>query len=79
MPPKGATSHPPKPPSNVPLSAAAQQQRANSAGIAEFELPKTNLTKLAKGSIPDNVKMQQDVVLALLRGSTVFISYLTAA
>ncbi|KAK8866137.1 hypothetical protein IAR55_001288 [Kwoniella newhampshirensis] len=79
MPPKGATSHPPKPPPDAPLSAAAQQQKANSAGISEYELPKTNLTKLAKGSIPDNVKMQQDVVLALLRGSTMFISYLTAA
>ena len=27
--------------------------------------------------IPDNIKMQQDVVLALMRGSTLFISYLS--
>ncbi|EAL17541.1 hypothetical protein CNBM1070 [Cryptococcus deneoformans B-3501A] len=47
--------------------------------MGEYELPKTTLTKLAKGSIPDNVKMQQDVVLALLRGSTLFISYLSPA
>ncbi|CAD6575340.1 MAG: hypothetical protein TREMPRED_001357 [Tremellales sp. Tagirdzhanova-0007] len=59
-----------------PLSPAAAQQIANSTGIADFELPKTSLIKLAKGSIPDNVKMQQDVVVALLRSSTLFISYL---
>ncbi|KAL0241971.1 hypothetical protein I308_106145 [Cryptococcus tetragattii IND107] len=79
MPPKGSTIHPPKPPADAPPTAASIQMKANSLGIGEYELPKTTLTKLAKGSIPDNVKMQQDVVLALLRGSTLFISYLTAA
>ncbi|OWZ60800.1 hypothetical protein AYX15_06943 [Cryptococcus neoformans] len=79
MPPKGSTIHPPKPPADAPPTAASIQMKANSVGIGEYELPKTTLTKLAKGSIPDNVKMQQDVVLALLRGSTLFISYLTAA
>jgi len=80
MPPKGATKAAlaaAPPPENE--SAAAAQQRANTPGIADFELPRTSLTKLAKGSIPDNVKMQQDVVLALMRSSTLFISYLTAA
>ncbi|OCF37681.1 hypothetical protein I316_00808 [Kwoniella heveanensis BCC8398] len=70
---------PSKPAAKVKLSAAAAQQKANSAGIAEFDLPKSTLSKLAKGSLPDNVKMQQDVVLALVRGSTLFINYLTAA
>ncbi|GFZ45492.1 hypothetical protein JCM24511_03218 [Saitozyma sp. JCM 24511] len=79
MPPKGAKLAPPPAVAAGPLSPAAQQQKANSAGIADYELPKTSLTKLAKGSIPDNVKMQQDVVLALMRSSTVFISYLAAA
>lgn len=68
-----------KPPADAPPTAASIQMKANSVGMGEYELPKTTLTKLAKGSIPDNVKMQQDVVLALLRGSTLFISYLTAA
>ncbi|WRT64365.1 uncharacterized protein IL334_001297 [Kwoniella shivajii] len=75
---------PPKPtvvqaPPTAQQAAAAAQQKAYAAGISEFELPKSNLTKLAKGSVPDNVKMQQDVVLALLRGSTLFINYLTVA
>ena len=97
MPPKGSKLGPPQAPTG-PLSPAAQQQNANLSGISDYELPKTTLTKLAKGSvslwsfscdlfsgmltifeyqIPDNVKMQQDVVLALLRSSTLFISYLS--
>ncbi|KAL7419339.1 hypothetical protein Q5752_006177 [Cryptotrichosporon argae] len=78
MPPKGATLVP-RPSEAQHSSAAADQQRANSAGLGEFELPKTSLVKLAKGSIPDNVKMQQDVVTALMRSSTVFMNYLSAA
>ncbi|WWC58807.1 uncharacterized protein I303_101351 [Kwoniella dejecticola CBS 10117] len=80
MPPK-TVAQPPAPANkqNPVQHASIQQQKANSASISEFELPKSNLTKLAKGSVPDNVKMQQDVVLALLRGSTLFINYLTSA
>ncbi|WVQ61964.1 uncharacterized protein L199_000097 [Kwoniella botswanensis] len=79
MPPK--LTGPPQgwqPPTHM-NSASLAQQKANSSGISEFELPKSNLTKLAKGSVPDNVKMQQDVTIALLRGSTLFINYLTSA
>ncbi|KAL1413008.1 hypothetical protein Q8F55_000757 [Vanrija albida] len=65
--------------SDAAASPALAQQRQFAATIADLELPKTSLTKLAKGSIPDNVKMQQDVVHALMRSSTLFISYLTAA
>nr|ODN87518.1 hypothetical protein L203_03295 [Cryptococcus depauperatus CBS 7841]ODN96686.1 hypothetical protein L204_03395 [Cryptococcus depauperatus CBS 7855] len=79
MPPKGSTLHPARPPPDAPPTAALLQMKDYLAGISDFELPKTTLTKLAKGSIPDNVKMQQDVVLALLRGSTLFISYLSLA
>ncbi|OCF54299.1 hypothetical protein L486_08213 [Kwoniella mangroviensis CBS 10435] len=79
MPPK--LTGPPQgwqPPTHM-NSASLAQQKANSSGISEFELPKSNLTKLAKGSVPDNVKMQQDVTIALLRGSTLFINYLSDA
>lgn len=41
-------------PTLVDDSPAAVQQRANTASIAEYELPKTTLAKLAKGSVgPD--------------------------
>lgn len=109
MPPKASTTT-----NDAPPSPASVQQRPFMPGIAEYELPKTNLIKLAKGSvsppvpptlspflahkeshnaagvkisfvyldlvadtqIPDNVKMQQDVVTALLRSSTLFINFL---
>ncbi|EKC98053.1 hypothetical protein A1Q2_07599 [Trichosporon asahii var. asahii CBS 8904] len=95
MPPKASTTT-----NDAPPSPASVQQRPFMPGIAEYELPKTNLIKLAKGSeshnaagveisfvyldlvadtqIPDNVKMQQDVVTALLRSSTLFINFLSA-
>ncbi len=49
MAPKSAAA--PKPPPVLSDSPAAVQQRANSAGIGEFELPKAGLVKLAKGSV----------------------------
>ncbi|KAK1925461.1 histone-fold-containing protein [Papiliotrema laurentii] len=78
MPPKGSKLGPPSAPAVDPDSPAAQQQKEFTQGISEFELPKTTLTKLAKGAIPDNVKMQQEVIMALMRSSTLFINYLTA-
>lgn len=33
------------------MSPALQQQLANTEGMSEFELPKTTLAKLAKGSV----------------------------
>jgi hypothetical protein len=50
MPPKGSKVVP-APPPTVPASASEQQQQANTPGIADFELPKTTLAKLAKGSV----------------------------
>jgi DNA polymerase epsilon subunit 3 len=50
MPPKGSKLGPPPVPIGPP-SAAEEQQQANSGGIADFELPKTTLAKLAKGSV----------------------------
>lgn len=44
MPPKASTSE-------APPSPASMQQRPFMPGIAEYELPKTNLIKLAKGSV----------------------------
>lgn len=46
MPPKASTST-----TDAPPSPASVQQRPFMPGIAEYELPKTNLIKLAKGSV----------------------------
>jgi len=49
-----------------------------SEGIENFELPKSVVTKIAKSALPDNAKLQKETVLALVKGSTVFINYLAA-
>ncbi|KDR71662.1 hypothetical protein GALMADRAFT_143909 [Galerina marginata CBS 339.88] len=60
-----------------PISAETQQNLV-SEGIENFELPKSVVMKIAKSSIPDNVKLQKETVLSLVKGSTVFINYLAA-
>ncbi|KAF9475040.1 histone-fold-containing protein [Pholiota conissans] len=60
-----------------PLSAQAQQDLV-SEGIENFELPKSVVMKIAKSAIPENVKLQKETVLSLVKGSTVFINYLAA-
>ncbi|EIN06798.1 histone-fold-containing protein [Punctularia strigosozonata HHB-11173 SS5] len=57
---------------------AQSQQDMTSDGIENFELPKSLVTKIAKSAIPDNSKLQKETVLALMKGSTVFINYLAA-
>lgn len=53
--------------------------KALAVGLDQLELPKTSVVKLAKSEIPDNVQLRKEVTAALLKASTVFISYLTAA
>ncbi|KAF8900831.1 histone-fold-containing protein [Gymnopilus junonius] len=60
-----------------PISAQAQQELV-SEGIENFELPKSVVMKIAKSSIPDNMKLQKETVISLVKGSTVFINYLAA-
>ncbi|KAH9028061.1 histone-fold-containing protein [Lactarius deliciosus] len=62
---------------NTPASAQAQQD-AVSEGIENFELPRALVTRIAKSAVPDNVKLQKDTVLSLVKGATVFINYLAA-
>ncbi|KAI0272174.1 histone-fold-containing protein [Russula aff. rugulosa BPL654] len=63
---------------NTPASAQAQQE-AVSEGIENFELPRALVTRIAKSAVPDNVKLQKDTVLSLVKGATVFINYLGGA
>lgn len=62
---------------NTPASAQAQQD-AVSEGLENFELPRALVTRIAKSAVPENVKLQKDTVLSLVKGATVFINYLAA-
>ncbi|KAI9065745.1 histone-fold-containing protein [Trametes sanguinea] len=68
----------PKEPSGSNSMAQAQQDAA-ADGIEHFELPRSVVMKLARASqVPENTKFSKDVVLAILKASTVFINYLAA-
>ncbi|KDQ32700.1 hypothetical protein PLEOSDRAFT_1091179 [Pleurotus ostreatus PC15] len=66
-------------PTTLPPISAKQQQEQVSEGIEQFELPKSLVTKIAKSAVPPDVKLQKDVVLSLVKSSTVFINFLGAA
>ncbi|KAK4703824.1 DNA polymerase epsilon subunit 3, partial [Phenoliferia sp. Uapishka_3] len=47
-------------------------------GIDNYDLPKSIVTRMAKGALPAGVMIQKDVTVALQKGSTVFVNYLAA-
>lgn len=71
---------------------AESQQSVSSDGIYNYELPRSLVAKIARASVrvadlrcimgdkhtqvPDNCKFQKETILALLKGSTVFINCL---
>lgn len=57
---------------------ALKQQEVALKGIDNFELPRTNVIKVAKSDIPDTVQLRKEVQQALVKSASVFISYLTA-
>ena len=75
-------------------ATAESQQSAASDGIYSYELPRSLVAKIARASVrgfhslcilddkhaqvPDNCKFQKETILALLKGSTVFINCLGA-
>ncbi|RDX44629.1 histone-fold-containing protein [Lentinus brumalis] len=65
--------------STAGASTAQAQQEAVSDGIDNFELPRSLIMKLARASqVPENTKFSKEVILAILKASTVFINYLAA-
>ncbi|QUC18180.1 uncharacterized protein UV8b_02421 [Ustilaginoidea virens] len=63
------------------LSAAdrkEQQQHKDATTIEDLALPKSIVTRLAKGVLPPNTQIQANAVLALSKSATVFINYLAS-
>ncbi|KAM0751233.1 histone-fold-containing protein [Meredithblackwellia eburnea MCA 4105] len=56
----------------------SEQQQVEEDGIEHYDLPKSIVTRMAKNSVPAEVKMQKDIPVALVKGSTVFVNYLAA-
>ncbi|KAF9019398.1 hypothetical protein BDZ89DRAFT_1164698 [Hymenopellis radicata] len=60
------------------VSASAQQELVTE-GIENFELPQSLVTSIARSALPPKAKLSRDTVLALLKGSTAFVSTLAGS
>ncbi|XPS97998.1 DNA-directed DNA polymerase [Ascochyta lentis] len=47
--------------------------------VEDLNLPKSIVQRLAKGVLPPNTQIQKDALLAMSKGATVFVNYLTSA
>lgn len=53
-------------------------EKANFCFSQDLNLPKSIITRLAKGTLPPNTQIQGNAILALSKSATVFISYLAS-
>lgn len=47
--------------------------------VQDLNLPRSIITRLAKGVLPPNTQIQANAILAMTKGATVFISHLANA
>ncbi|OAG12936.1 histone-fold-containing protein [Paraphaeosphaeria sporulosa] len=71
--------------SNVSTAAAEDSPkpppkaaRDEDDGLSDLNLPKSIVQRLAKGVLPPNTQIQKDALLAMSKGATVFVNYLTS-
>lgn len=73
---EGASSAPKK---GKEIAAAATAAGDNDkTTIEDLTLPKSIITRLAKGVLPANTQIQANAIMAMSKSTTVFISYLAA-
>lgn len=56
-----------------------RERDRDALGIEDLNLPKSIITRLAKGVLPPNTQIQANAILALSKSATVFISHLSNA
>ncbi|ETI23967.1 hypothetical protein G647_05774 [Cladophialophora carrionii CBS 160.54] len=57
-------------------SGGGSGKQDDGIGIDDLLLPRSLISRLARGSLPPNTSLQKDALLALTRSATVFVSYL---
>ncbi|CAG8950596.1 hypothetical protein HYFRA_00002805 [Hymenoscyphus fraxineus] len=75
MPPKKAM---PTMAPNDEAALAKEQSVRDGINIDDFALPKSIVTKLAKGVLPPNTQIQGNAMLAMTKSATVFVNYLAS-
>ncbi|KAK6356377.1 hypothetical protein TWF718_000738 [Orbilia javanica] len=81
MPPRksdAAKAAPAAAPASDPASSDDDKPRRSRTSVDDNTLPKSIVTRLAKGNVPSNTQIQKDAVTALSRSATVFINYLAS-
>ncbi|KAL1878514.1 hypothetical protein VTK73DRAFT_7942 [Phialemonium thermophilum] len=68
----GSTAHPSQP-------ASEKKESKEPLSIEDLNLPKSIITRLAKGVLPPNTQIQANAILALSKSATVFISHLASS
>ncbi|PWN40333.1 hypothetical protein IE81DRAFT_361753 [Ceraceosorus guamensis] len=63
--------------STTVFDTSVTAQMNTGEGIDQFELARSQVQKAAKGGLPASVQLRKEVLLALMKASTVFISYTT--
>lgn len=53
-----------------------RESTSNAVSIEDVTLPRSIITRLAKGMLPPNTQIQSNAVLGICKGATVFISHL---
>ncbi|KAF2631900.1 histone-fold-containing protein [Macroventuria anomochaeta] len=62
-----------------PAATAAPPREDDTLSVEDLNLPKSIVQRLAKGVLPPNTQIQKDALLAMSKGATVFVNYLTSA
>jgi DNA polymerase epsilon subunit 3 len=62
----------------TPTPKAATKEKDDGLNIEDLNLPKSIVQRLAKGVLPPNTQIQKDALLAMSKGATVFVNYLTS-
>ncbi|RDW88876.1 hypothetical protein BP6252_00908 [Coleophoma cylindrospora] len=59
--------------------AKEKEVRGDGVNIEDLNLPKSIVTRLAKGVLPPNTQIQGNAMLAMSKSATVFVNYLASA
>ncbi|KAG4303931.1 hypothetical protein PORY_002675 [Pneumocystis oryctolagi] len=60
-------------------TSISSKKKSVTVSIDDLNLPRSVVLKLAKKVLPEHTSIQKDAITALMRGSSVFINYLSAA
>ncbi|KAG5518021.1 hypothetical protein PMAC_003205 [Pneumocystis sp. 'macacae'] len=63
----------------LPPVSISSKKKNTTISIDDLNLPRSVVLKLAKKVLPEHTNIQKDAITALMRGSSVFINYLSSA